>query len=301
MISSNSFGSPAGRACHRVDQLLLLRGIRRLADLAGGELRVLLVDRAQDVRRRELQLREAVGPQPDPHRVVLRAEDLNVGGARQPLQLVEHVHRHEVRDVQVVEAAVRRVEGDHLQERTRALLDHHALPPHFLGQPRLGLLDAVVDVERGLVDVGADVERDLDLDHAVRRRVAAHVEHAFDAVDRVLERRGHGLLEHLRRRAGVDRAHADHRRRDLGVLRDRSTRIAARPASTMKIDSTTAKMGRSMKKRENMGRCPCLGPRARAAAGVSYFCCAGPASLPGSPLPAPGGPPCRPCPAAGRA
>src|SRR5438034_6082749 len=30
-------------------------------------------------------------------------------------------------------------------------------------------------------------------------------------------------------------------------------RIAARPASTMKMDSTAAKMGRSMKKRENMG------------------------------------------------
>src|SRR5438105_7495599 len=31
-------------------------------------------------------------------------------------------------------------------------------------------------------------------------------------------------------------------------------RIAARPASTIKIDSTAAKIGRSMKKRENMGR-----------------------------------------------
>jgi len=29
------------------------------------------------------------------------------------------------------------------------------LPPHFLRQPRVRLLDAVVDVERGLIDVGA--------------------------------------------------------------------------------------------------------------------------------------------------
>ncbi len=32
-----------------------------------------------------------------------------------------------------------------------------------------------------------------------------------------------------------------------------STRIEASPASTMKIDSTAAKIGRSMKKRENIG------------------------------------------------
>src|ERR1700757_4161246 len=31
-----------------------------------------------------------------------------------------------------------------------------------------------------------------------------------------------------------------------------STRIATRPASAMKMDSTAAKIGRSMKKRENM-------------------------------------------------
>jgi hypothetical protein len=30
-------------------------------------------------------------------------------------------------------------------------------------------------------------------------------------------------------------------------------RIAARPAMTMKMDSTAARIGRSMKKRENMG------------------------------------------------
>src|SRR5213592_100403 len=35
-----------------------------------------------------------------------------------------------------------------------------------------------------------------------------------------------------------------------------SERIADRPAMTKKIDSTAAKIGRSMKKRENMGRAP---------------------------------------------
>ena len=73
-------GEPAlGR--DRVDEVLLAAD-RRLADLAGGELRVLLVDRGGDVAGRQLQLREAVGQEPDPHRVVLGAEDLDVRRAR---------------------------------------------------------------------------------------------------------------------------------------------------------------------------------------------------------------------------
>src|SRR6266852_7458494 len=51
-------------------------------------------------------------------------------------------------------------------------------------------------------------------------------------------------------------------------------RIAARPAITMKIESTAAKMGRSMKKRENMMELPyfCATTGARPSAlGVPVF------------------------------
>jgi hypothetical protein len=102
-----------------------------------------------------------------------------------------------------------------------ARIHRHALAAHFERQARLGLLDAVVDVERRLVDVGADVEGDLDLHHALRGGGRAHVDHVLDAVDLVLERRGDGLLQHQRRGARVDRLHGDHRRRDLGILRHR--------------------------------------------------------------------------------
>jgi hypothetical protein len=235
----------------RVDEVLR-RADRRRADLAGRELRVLLVDRRDDVAGRELELREAVGLEPDPHRVVLRAEDLHVGRAGQPLQLVEDVERDVVRDEEVVLAAVGRVEREHLQERARAALDRDALAAHLERQPRFDLLGAVADVDRGLVDVGADLERHLDLHEPVRRRVRAHVDHAGHAVDRVLERRGDGLLDDLGGGARVDRLHGDDRRRDLGYCAIGSTRIDARPASTRKIEMTAAKIGRSMKKREIM-------------------------------------------------
>ena len=108
----------------RVRELLraaLVRGVRCLADLACRKLRVLLVDCAHNIARRQLQLRQPIRPQPDPHRVVLGAEDLNVGRARQTLQLIEHVQRHVVRREQIVEAAVGRIKRQHLQERRRSL------------------------------------------------------------------------------------------------------------------------------------------------------------------------------------
>ena len=69
---------------------------------------------------------------------------------------------------------------------------------------------------------------------------------------RVLERRGDGLLEHVGRGAGIHRAHACTTGGAIsGYCAIGSARIAARPASTMKIESTAAKIGRSMKKRES--------------------------------------------------
>ena len=51
-----------------------------------------------------------------------------------------------------------------------------------------------------------------------------HVEHALDAVDRLLERRRDRGLDCLRVGAGVERGDGDLRRRQLGILRDRQRR-----------------------------------------------------------------------------
>ena len=203
-----------------VDQFLS-SAAGRLADLAGGKLRVLLVERTYQVAGRDLQLRHAVRTRPDAHGIVLGTEDLHVGGARDALERIEHVQCHVVRDEQVVVTAVGRGEGNHLQEGGGALLDSDTLAPHFLRQARFNLFDAVVDVERGGIDIGADLEGDLDFNHALRCRGRAHVEHLLDTGDLVFKRRGNGLLDDRRRGARIDRAYGDHRRRDFGVLRDR--------------------------------------------------------------------------------
>ena len=52
-----------------------------------------------------------------------------------------------------------------------------------------------------------------------------HVEHVFDAVDLLLDRRGDRLGDHLGRRAGIARADDDRRRHDVGILRRRQREV----------------------------------------------------------------------------
>jgi hypothetical protein len=99
----------------------------------------------------------------------------HVGDAGDALQLVDDVQRGVVGEVQGVEAAVGRVQGDDVQDVGRALLHGHAIARDLLRQPGRGQLHAVVDVEHGLVDVGADFERDDDTMLQTMNRV--EVEH----------------------------------------------------------------------------------------------------------------------------
>ena len=94
------------------------------------------------------------------------------------------------------------------------------------GQPGLGDRQPVLHQDLGLVEVGADLEGDRQLVRAVAGAGRGHVEHALDAVDLLLDRRGDGVGEDLGVGAGVGRGDQDRRRRDL---RD-TARSAARRA-----------------------------------------------------------------------
>ena len=151
-----------------VNQLLAGAG-RHLADLAGSELCILFIERACQFIHGYLQLRHAIRLQPDAHRIVLGAEDLHISGAGNTLDAIEHIQRHIIGDEQIIQMFIGRIKSQYLQECRRALLHRHTLPTHFLRQFGLDLLHAVVDVLRGLVDVGADLECHLDGDGSIRR------------------------------------------------------------------------------------------------------------------------------------
>ena len=211
------------QAALRVDRELQVDAgqARRRADDAGRGLHVLRADLAHDVARRQAALRDLLRIEPDAHRIVAGAEQLHLADAVDARQPVLDVEQRVVAQIGHVVAVVRREQVHHHRQVGRALDRRDAEAAHLLGQARLGLRDAVLHQLLRLVGIGAELEGDGQRHQAVGRRLAAHVEHALDAVDRFLDRRRHGLGDHLRVGARILRAHHDRRRHDLGIFRDR--------------------------------------------------------------------------------
>ncbi|MNO65045.1 hypothetical protein D3C76_557850 [compost metagenome] len=214
---------------HRISEVLRLVQ-RLLTETAGGELRVLLTDRVHHIGRRQVVLRQLVRTQPDTHGVVLGAELADVTYARKPLQFVDDVHQRVVADEDRVARAVRRIHRHDLEDVGGFLLHLHALPAHFLRQLGQRGLDLVVDVDGGLVGIGAHLEVHRQAHGAAGVGVGQLVDHALDAVDLLLQRRCHGLGDHLRAGAWVHGGHGHLRRKDFRVLRDRQGTQRSQPA-----------------------------------------------------------------------
>ena len=82
-------------------------GHRRLAELAGGDLDVLLGDRVDHVRGGQVAERHLLRVEPDPHAVVALADIGDVADAVEPGQLVAKLDRRVVAQVQVVASCCR--------------------------------------------------------------------------------------------------------------------------------------------------------------------------------------------------
>ena len=93
----------------------------------------------------------------------------------------------------------------------------------LLRQARLRRRDPVLGQDVGRVLVDADLEVDVELHAAVAGVRRLHVDHAVDAVDFLLDRRRHRLLDRHRGGAGIVRGHADRRRREERILLDGET------------------------------------------------------------------------------
>jgi hypothetical protein len=94
---------------------------------------------------------------------------------------------------------------------------------HLFRQARQRALDAVLHGRFGLLDVGADFKGDGQLQGAIGRVLRRHVQHALDADDLLLDRRGDRLGDDFRIGARILGAHDDRRRHDFGVFRDRQS------------------------------------------------------------------------------
>ena len=167
---------------------------------------------------RDAQLGQLVGSEPDPHAVVGAAEQIDLGDAGNSQQLVAQVDAAVVDQVVRVVRPLRGVERDDHEDARTLLLDGHALRDDLLGQPRLGRADAVLGEDVGLVLVHADREVDVQQHATVARVRRLHVDHRLDAVDFLLDRRGHRLLDGHRRGAREVRGDPDDRGRQERIL-----------------------------------------------------------------------------------
>ncbi|MNI33592.1 hypothetical protein D3C73_875500 [compost metagenome] len=221
-----------GQPALDVDRKLEGRGVGgegRLAHGPGGRLDVLRPQGGDDFRRRQVARGGLGRVDPDAHRIVAAAEHLDLADAVDPQQAVADRRVGQVAQVVGIDAGIGGGEGGQQQEAARALVHHHADLAHLFGQFRLGQGDAVLDQHLGRIQVGARLERHGDGHRPVRGRGRGHVDHALDAIDLLLDRRGDGLGQGLSRGAGVGRADVDRRGGDLGILRQRQVRQGEGP------------------------------------------------------------------------
>ena len=194
---------------------------RSCADAAHRRLHILLLDRRDDVRGREIQADQPVHVEPDAHRVIQPSEQLRIADARRARQAVQHVDGDVVADEQRVLLAALAVELQELQDRGGTLAHGKAVALHLGRQLGQRLLHAIVDVDRVDVGIGSQLEADGQRVAAVVAAVGLHVDHLVDADDLRFQRLRDRRLHHrggCARVAGGDR-HL--RRHDVGKLRDR--------------------------------------------------------------------------------
>ncbi len=212
-------GQPAKRLY--VELVGLSRGDRWLVEDTRRDLNILCPQSSEDFTGAQIVGRDFIRIEPDTHRIFAAAYDLHVADARQARKQVLDVQGCIVRNIEHVARAIRRIKVNCQQDVGRRLPHLHAEALHILGQSGQGVLHAVLRQHLRDIEVGPNSERHGYRELAIPRRLAAHVQHAFNAVDLLLERRCNGPRNGLRGRARVGRCDLDRGRHDLRILRNR--------------------------------------------------------------------------------
>ena len=80
---------------------------RRHAELAGGDLLVLLLDGTDDILRRQRARVELVGVEPEAHRILAGAEDIDIADARHARQFILQMNRRVIGEIEGIVARIR--------------------------------------------------------------------------------------------------------------------------------------------------------------------------------------------------
>src|SRR6202008_3426513 len=104
----------------------------RPADRAGRGQLILLADGVGDVGNRQAETADDVGPQPDAHRVVAAAEQVDLPDSGYARDGVVDVDRRVVREEVAVVGPLRRLDGDDEEWKGQRLLHRDAVVLHRL-------------------------------------------------------------------------------------------------------------------------------------------------------------------------
>ncbi len=209
----------AQRAERDLGRLVAAHG--RRADHARGHLGVLLANGGDDVAGGHVAGGQPLGIDPDANAVVALAHDVDVAHSVDAKQLVADLHQGEVAQVQLVVAPIGRNDRHAHQHVGRPLGHAHAGLFDHVRQRRQRQADAVLHEHLGHVEIDAVVERDRQAVAAVVVAGGGHVEHAFHAVDLLLDGRGHAAGDPLGAGAGIVAHDRDVRRGNRRKLRQR--------------------------------------------------------------------------------
>ena len=210
---------PAGN----IDRVLeiLARRYRRNADLAGGHLLALRLQRLNHILRRQSEPVQLVRVHPDAHRILPGAEHGDIADAGYARQFIAQTDGAVIGEVEAVAALVGRGQRDEHQDRGGLFLHRDALRLHRGRQLRERARHAILHQHLREIEIGADLERHDERVGAVSRARGLHIEHVLDAVDLLLDRQRHGVDHDAGAGTRIARRHLHGRRGDVRILRNR--------------------------------------------------------------------------------
>ena len=166
--------------------------------MAGGVHGVLIVERRYDIADGNAQTRQGVGPHPEAHRVLVRAEDCYLADTRHAAHRIVDVDVRVVGEESAVVGSLRRVEREQRQRASGRLEDGHPLVADVDRELRLGLEVAHLREDLVSVCVCPDVEVHPQPHQPAARVDRGHVDHVVDTLKLLLDRRCDRFLESQR-------------------------------------------------------------------------------------------------------
>ena len=134
---------------------ILAGGNGRLTDRAGGHLKVLLADGADDVTGRHVARSEFFRVKPDAHGVIARPKYRHISDTLNAGELILHLQEGVVAEIQLVARAVRRDEMRHHRKVGGPFRRGDTQAPHFLRQLRQRDGHAVLHQHLRGVEIGS--------------------------------------------------------------------------------------------------------------------------------------------------